>query len=68
MDKLVNERIVAERLGLAVKTVQKWRDQGHGPAWVRVGPRAVRYSERAIENYLRQNERQPPRSPRGGAA
>lgn len=65
MDKLVNERIVAERLGLSVKTVQKWRDAGHGPAWVRVGPRAVRYSERAIARYLEANERQPLRAPRG---
>lgn len=68
MERLINERALAERLGVALKSVQKWRAAGIGPSWVRVGPRAVRYPERAIESYLRQNERQPPRSPRGGAA
>jgi predicted DNA-binding transcriptional regulator AlpA len=38
---------VAEREGLAVKTLSNWRALGIGPAFVKVG-RLVRYEESAV--------------------
>src|SRR5688572_2673014 len=42
---LLTEKQVATLLGVTTRTLQRWRVTGNGPAWVRVGPRMVRYSE-----------------------
>lgn len=34
---------VALLLRLQVRTLTLWRKKGHGPPWVRLGPREVRY-------------------------
>jgi predicted DNA-binding transcriptional regulator AlpA len=43
--RLLTEKQVATLLGVTARTLQRWRVTGDGPAWVRVGPRMVRYSE-----------------------
>ncbi len=48
---LLRETEVAERLGVAVHTLQKWRFFGRGPAYHKLG-RAVRYSPDAVESWL----------------
>ncbi len=53
--KLVAQEEVAERLGLSVRTVERWRVTGEGPAFVRIGPRRVAYQEEAIEAWLAAN-------------
>ena len=42
-----NEKDVAKRLGLSVKTLQNWRTKGIGPRWIKIG-RSVRYRLRDI--------------------
>ena len=32
-----------ERYHVALRTAERWRTTGHGPRWVRVGPRKVIY-------------------------
>lgn len=48
---LLNERQAAERLGVAVKTMQQWRHYGKGPKWVKVG-RLARYRPADIDSYI----------------
>jgi Fe2+ transport system protein B len=42
-----DEKALAKRLGMSVKTLQNWRHQGIGPKWEKIG-RAVRYRLRDI--------------------
>ncbi len=51
MSRLVTERDAAELLGVSVRTLQKWRLQGNGPRFVKLG-RAVRYDRRDLEEYI----------------
>ena len=41
----------SDHLGLAVSTLNKWRCQGGGPAFIKMG-RAVRYRVEDLENYI----------------
>jgi hypothetical protein len=49
--KLVNERVAAELLGLSVRTMQKWRLQGVGPRFLKLG-HAVRYDLTDLEEFV----------------
>lgn len=49
---LLNERETAERLGLSVKALQKWRFVGIGLPYVKLGTKSIRYDERDIEAYV----------------
>jgi Fe2+ transport system protein B len=42
-----DEKALAKRLGMSVKTLQNWRHKGVGPKWEKIG-RAVRYRLRHI--------------------
>jgi excisionase family DNA binding protein len=48
---LLNERQAAERLGVAMKTMQQWRHHGKGPKWVKVG-RLARYRSADLDAYI----------------
>ncbi|HEU0122630.1 MAG TPA: helix-turn-helix domain-containing protein [Bryobacteraceae bacterium] len=50
--KLLNEREVAEQLGVSVAAVRRWRLEKRGPAWCKVES-LVRYEPAALEEYLR---------------
>ena len=50
--KLLNEKQVAERCSLTIRTLQRWRLESQGPPFRKCG-RAVRYSEADLENWLR---------------
>jgi predicted DNA-binding transcriptional regulator AlpA len=50
-EKSLNERQVAELLGLSVQTVRNWRFRRVGPAYIKLGG-AVRYRPEDIEKYL----------------
>ena len=45
---LLKEKQAAERLGVARRTLQRWRISGDGPPFVRIGPRRVAYPETAL--------------------
>ncbi len=51
---LLNEHETAFRLGLSVKTLRRWRWEGSGVPYVKVG-RAVRYDPQDIGEYIQQN-------------
>lgn len=64
---LLTEREYAEQRGVSLRTVQRERQLGVSPAYVKLG-RATYYRRAAIEAWLRAKEVTPPRSPvRGGA-
>ena len=52
------ESEAASRLGLKVATLRAWRNQGRGPAYVRLG-RAVRYLAIDIDEFLSSNRYNP---------
>lgn len=54
--RLMTEIEAAERLTLSSATLRKWRAEGRGPTFLQLG-RRVRYSEDAIERWLRRQER-----------
>jgi predicted DNA-binding transcriptional regulator AlpA len=54
----LTETEAAVRLGLKVATLRAWRNQGRGPAYVRLG-RAVRYLAIDIEDFLQSNRHSP---------
>lgn len=49
---LIDERTVAALSAHAVKTVQRWRVSGDGPAFVRVAGRSVRYRIGTVREWL----------------
>jgi excisionase family DNA binding protein len=42
---------VAAVLFVSRQTLSRWRQQGIGPAWIRLGPRTYRYTRAAVEAY-----------------
>ena len=59
---LLDEKRVAEVLGLPPGTLRRWRCVGEGPAYVKLGngPKArVRYDARDIAAYVEQGKRFP---------
>ncbi len=52
--ELRDERFVAKRLRVKVKTLQAWRTRGGGPEFIKVG-RLVRYSDHSVERFLAAN-------------
>ncbi len=51
MPGLVTEHEASVILGLSVRTLQKWRLQGNGPRFVKLG-HAVRYDPIELEHYI----------------
>ena len=56
MSRLVTERDASELLGVSVRTLQKWRLQGNGPQFVKLG-HAVRYDVKDLEAYIERARR-----------
>ncbi|WP_374656721.1 helix-turn-helix transcriptional regulator [Phenylobacterium sp.] len=48
---------VAQMLGVKLQTVEKWRGQGKGPPFVKLGRKLVLYELPAVEAWLRKHER-----------
>ncbi len=44
-------------LGVKLQTVEKWRGQGKGPPFVKLGRKLVLYELPAVEAWLRKHER-----------
>ena len=49
--ELISPKIVSERLGVSISTLAKWRLDGSGPAFVKVGAR-VAYNSAMVEAWL----------------
>jgi excisionase family DNA binding protein len=50
-DRLREEHELAEYLHVPLPTVQRWRREGSGPRFIRIG-RSVRYRPEDIEHWL----------------
>lgn len=50
-DPLLPQEAVAERLGISVKTLAKWRSIGTGPRFIKIGA-APRYPQRDLMQWL----------------
>jgi predicted site-specific integrase-resolvase len=48
--KLISANELASRWGLAPRTLESWRSQGRGPAYLKIGGR-VQYRQDDIEAY-----------------
>jgi hypothetical protein len=57
------ERQTAQALGHTERTLRKWRRQGIGPAYIKIG-RKIFYSDSALESWLKAIETMPVRSRR----
>ena len=58
----LTETEAAARLRLKVATLRAWRNQGRGPAYVRLG-RAIRYLVGDIDEFLQSNRHNPQTTP-----
>lgn len=59
MDVHLNEKMLAHRLGLSLRTLQRWRWQGKGPAYLKLGGRVV-YRLRDVELWEERNRQARP--------
>ena len=50
-DHLLSENEAALRLGVSPRTMQRFRTEGGGPAYVRIGLRRVAYSPAALSAF-----------------
>lgn len=51
MSNLIDEKAVAQMLGLASPTLTRWRWEGRGPPHCKIG-RAVRYRPEDVEAFI----------------
>lgn len=56
---MLSESQVAERTGMSRASIKRWRRQGIGPRWIRVGPKRVLYPTDALDAWLSAQERAP---------
>ncbi|WP_439577924.1 helix-turn-helix transcriptional regulator [Elioraea sp.] len=42
----------ARALGVSLRSLERWRTTGHGPAYVRMGPRRIAYREADLTAWL----------------
>jgi predicted DNA-binding transcriptional regulator AlpA len=60
---LLSETQTAEFLGLSTRTLQGWRLRGCGPAYIKVGGRAVRYRRSDLELWIEERRRESTSDP-----
>jgi predicted DNA-binding transcriptional regulator AlpA len=65
--EILNEREVADWLGLSEPTLFRHRRDGTGPKFIQLSTRRVAYRRSAIEEWLKERERQSLRSSLGTA-
>jgi predicted DNA-binding transcriptional regulator AlpA len=56
---LLRTREAADRLRLSARTLDRWRTTGDGPAFVRLGRKAVAYRVRDLESWLARQTHEP---------
>ena len=65
-DHLLNEHAAANRLGLSVKTLRRWRWAGRPPSFIKLG-NAVRYDPGDIASFIESGRRCSTSDPGHGA-
>ena len=60
MANLLSEKLTtveaAREIGVSVATLKRWRKQGSGPPYLRLGPRIIRYRLVDIELWQQKNK------------
>lgn len=64
---MLDEYGAAERLGLSVAKMRKWRLDGDGPEYIKLGG-AVRYDSATLDDFIDAGRRRSSRSADAGAA
>ena len=67
MKQIWTARAAAERLGLSVSTLAKWRVAGEGPKWIKLGNAKVAYDEADLIEWLDSRKRQSTSEPADAA-
>jgi len=49
---LLTQSEAAEYLRISVRTLERWRVTGSGPAWVKCGKRRVLYQQSILEEWI----------------
>lgn len=52
IEKLLDDRDLADVLKVSPETPADWRKSGIGPAYVRVGPRLIRYKLSEVQAFI----------------
>ncbi|GII89708.1 hypothetical protein Ssi03_76980 [Sphaerisporangium siamense] len=52
VEQYLSRQIVAARVGVCVRTLERWEKRGIGPAPIRVGPRLVRYRAAEVDAWM----------------
>ncbi|GIU75777.1 MAG: hypothetical protein KatS3mg004_2864 [Bryobacteraceae bacterium] len=55
--RLLNERQVADSCAISVLTLRKWRGEGRGPRYVKIGT-LVRYRPEDVDAWIQSHESQ----------
>ena len=55
--EVLNERQVADWLGLSCPTLVRHRRDGTGPKFIRLSPRRIAYRRMSVEEWLKERER-----------
>ena len=58
MESILREQEAADRLLVSVRTLQRWRVQGQGPVYLKLGRKLVAYTEGDLREYLERCRRQ----------
>ena len=66
--ELIDEKPAAEFLDVAPRTLQKWRQTGDGPEFVRLSARCIRYTRALLRAYAEARIRKSTSDPGKGAA
>ena len=61
-ERLLTQQQLADELQVSVRTLERWRQEGTGPAFIRVG-RALRYRRADIDAWPNQQRRSQPEAP-----
>jgi excisionase family DNA binding protein len=54
--ELLTQQLLAEELQVSVRTLERWRQEGTGPAFIRVG-RSPRYRRSDVDAWLERQRR-----------
>ena len=48
----MNTLAAAEYIGVSVATLKRWRGQGEGPAYIRLGERIIKYRQTDLDRWI----------------